>query len=210
MSLLPWIARRTAVAHLLVLVSLAACGDDDGARTSERADTSESPDDPAGDPARGATSGTEDDPARRVLEVPWEHLVPALPEEIGPFHASGEVQGNPAEVDGLPIASVERSYTHGDRGLTLRIVDTREARGLVTAFFAARAQEHMSLDELAAAGDVHGFPSFVSWSRDTGESEAQVLVAARYLVRIQIWPANERDEADRLLRTVDLEGLLTR
>jgi hypothetical protein len=118
-----------------------------------------------------------------------------FPDAIGVFHAVGDVRPGVAEAFGRRLVSAERAYDDAGREATLRIVDVTSERSLVTAFALARDITIDELDALTRPGHVAHQPAVVQWTRDTGESEVQVLVSERYLVTLKIWPADRRDEA---------------
>jgi hypothetical protein len=122
-----------------------------------------------------------------------------FPESLKAFRPAGPTRSGVAEVSGRALVSGERTYEDEGREAVLRIIDVSGEPALRKAFALARELRLDHLDEIAHPLTVAHEPAVVQWSRSTAESEAQVLVAARYLVSLRVWPADRPDEAIALL-----------
>lgn len=183
------------LAALLAALALGACSDE-ASELSPNAPGSS----PTSEPARPRPEAT-------TPTAPWRHLAAHLPGSVAGFRATSDVEENQATADGLPLASAERRYEKDERELVVRIIDTRDAPGLQTAFREVRELNFDSLNELARPTEVGGKPALLQWSRSTGESEVQLMVAGKYIVSVRVWPADTRAEALTVAEAFDLEGL---
>lgn len=146
-------------------------------------------------------------PAKAPPSAPWRHLAAHLPDAVGGFTATSDVEENQATTDGLPLASAERRYQKDERELVIRIIDTRDAPHLQVAFREVRQLNFDTLDELARPTEVAGSPALLQWSRRTGESEVQVMVASKYILTVRVWPADTKAEALGVVEAFELDGL---
>ncbi len=130
-----------------------------------------------------------------------------FPDAIGAFRAAGATRPGVAELGGRRLVSAERSYDDHGREATLRILDVSTEPSLVRSFAVARELTVDELDLLTKPIRVAHEPALVQWTRETGESEVQVLVDERYLVTLKIWPADRRDEASDVFPRSVVEAL---
>ncbi len=134
-------------------------------------------------------------------------IAAAFPDAIGPFRAVGEARPGAAQLHGRELVSAERAYDDHGREATLRIVDVSTEPAIVSSFAVARGLAIDELDALTRAVRVARSPAVVQWTRDTGESELQVLVRERYLVTLKVWPADRREEAEEIFPAPVAEAL---
>ena len=157
------------------------------------------------EPTREPAVSTEATPAEPA--TPWRHLAGQLPDALGAFRAQGDPRENEATVYGLPLPSTERRYAQDDVTATVRIVDAEGAPALVTAFATAREIELDTVDDLAKPLTVQTHPATLHWSRDTGSSHVSVLVAGRFLLSVELWPASDKEAAVSVVERVDIPAL---
>jgi hypothetical protein len=184
-------------------VALAGCGERAGSG-GEPAPAEPVPAEPAPTPAAAERSPA---PTPAGL-VPPAALAGALPERLGGFTVRGEAVQHAAP--GLvPTSSASLAYADGERRASLRIVDAGRAPDLVAGFAAAQRIDVPAApgeDELVPTG-IAGRPALASWSPERGASEAQVLVARRFLLALTVTPASTPEEAVELLEGLPFERL---
>jgi hypothetical protein len=120
-----------------------------------------------------------------------------MPDTIGPFAASGEPTRE--TTDGRVVYT--RRYSARGREASLRLVDVAHAPDVMRAFETTLSFQEDTVDQLARPTVVDGERGVLSWSRETAESSVEVLVARRALLSLNIWPADEKDEAARRFPT---------
>lgn len=155
----------------------------------------------------GASGCSRDEPGAESERPSSSRIGERFPDRIGAFQAVGETRPGVAELAGRRLVSAEREYDDAGREATLRIVDVSRERSLVDSFAVARDMHVDELDALTQPIRIGHAPALVQWSRDTAESEVQVLVDERYLVTLKIWPANRREEASDVFPAGVVESL---
>lgn len=186
-----------ALSVALTLALAAACSDP----------VQREPEPPAPEPAEPAR------PTEHAQQMPTglaspSALAAALPERLGDLERSGDPAPH-VELGVTPTTRVALGYEEGERRATLRVVDAARARDLVAGFAAAQrigAIDAPGTDELVPTG-IAGRPGLASWSPETRTSEAQVLVADRFVVALTLTPAQVPEEAVELLESLPLERL---
>lgn len=114
-----------------------------------------------------------------------------MPDTLGPFRADGAAQTTRTEGH----AVVMRHYVADGREATLRALDVSREPALVRAFETALSLDVRTDLEVSKPVAIAGERATLAWSRETGESSVEVLVANKLLLSLNIWPANTRDEA---------------
>lgn len=179
----------------LVLLALLVVGCDDARSIAPR---DERPSAPAETPVA----------APEGLTTP-DALASALPDDLGAFRASADAEGD-VERGVAPTSRASRAYVDSDdRTARLRVVDAARSPDLVAGFAAAQQiaiPGEPGDDELLPTG-IAGRPALASWAPTTQVSEAQVLVADRFVVALSITPARTPDEAVERLERFDFARL---
>ncbi|MBC7172458.1 MAG: hypothetical protein H5U40_08540 [Polyangiaceae bacterium] len=150
---------------------------------------------------------SDDEASEEAEDISSTRIESHFPDSIGAFSAVGETRDGAAELRGRRLVSAERSYGSAGREATLRLVDVSREPALISSFGLSRDLAIDELDALTRPMRVGHQPAVLQWSRDTGESEVQVLVSSRYLVSLKIWPADRREEAAELLPRTIIDGL---
>ncbi|UJR83073.1 hypothetical protein [Sandaracinus amylolyticus] len=136
-------------------------------------------------------------------------LAGALPQRLGSFEATGAPEPH-VELGVTPTTRVSVQYADGERRATVRVVDAQRAPDLVAGFAAAQripmAAEPEAPVELVPTG-IAGRPALASWVPGTSTSEAQVVVADRFVVALTIAPASVPEEAVDVLETFPFASL---
>lgn len=130
-------------------------------------------------------------------EAPVDAIGQAMPDRLGPFAASAAPK---REVHGGRVVYTRRYAAEG-REAYLRVIDVTHAPDVTRAFETTLAFPEDTVDELARPKVIDGERGVLSWSRETAESSVEVLVARRALLSLNIWPADEKDEAARRFPT---------
>lgn len=123
-----------------------------------------------------------------------EDVAAAMPDRMGAFRAEGETRRT---TSGEHVVFVRR-YVAAGREATMRAIPITPRDRLGRAFETSLSLRTDALDELARPTAIDGERAALSWSRATGESTLEILVAGRVLLALAVWPANAPDEAERL------------
>ncbi|AKF04367.1 hypothetical protein [Sandaracinus amylolyticus] len=154
---------------------------------------------PAPAPERTAPSA----PGTPAGLVAASALASALPQRLGAFEATGTPEPH-VELGVTPTTRVSAQYADGERRATVRVVDAQRAPDLVAGFAAAQRipmpSDPSAPDELVPTG-IAGRPALASWTPGTSTSEAQVVIAERFVVALTITPASVPEEAVDVLET---------
>lgn len=138
----------------------------------------------------------------RGLTIHFSKLVPFAPESLLGYRG-GATAASTSRFGEVAVSEIERSYSNGEQGLKLRIVDSNINRGAK-----ARPGEAFEDDErlgkpLLMASTV----GFVELEKQSGRAQADLVVADRLLVTVASESADGTLEIERFCAALDLHGL---
>jgi hypothetical protein len=139
--------------------------------------------------------------------INWRSLQAFLPEKLGSWAAQGEVSGATEGLGTMQVSRVRRNYKQENRTLKIEIVDTTMAAVMRAPFALAQAMNVDSDRGWKKGMTIGGYPGVLEWRKRYNTSNAQVLVADRFLVRVRATPASSPDEASSVAAGLDLKGL---
>lgn len=139
--------------------------------------------------------------------VSWRDLARFVPDKLGEFVQQGEVDGSIAAIDGVEASKVVCKYEAGGKTLFVTITDAVRATSLREPFAMAA-----TLDEDSARGYQKGkrigaHPAIAVWQARMRRSEVAMLVAGRYVVKVDVRKAETPDEAEKLALMLDIDRL---
>jgi hypothetical protein len=139
--------------------------------------------------------------------VNWRDLVPFVPEKLGDFVMHGELDGSSTSMGGAQVSKLSRKYKVGDKSATLTITDAIGAGFLRMPFAMAAMLNEDSTRGFKKGKRIADQPAIVEWHTSTKHSELTMLVAERYVVKIDVRKAETDDEAEKLSGMLDIAGL---
>jgi hypothetical protein len=139
--------------------------------------------------------------------VNWRKLEPFLPDELGDFQAKSDLKGSTTTLGEMQVSKVERRYAAGERQARIEIVDTAKVPMLRAGFAMAQHVNEDSTEGVKKGMKIEGEPALLNWRKSNKRGKIDVLAAGRFLVTIQLVPAETPERAVELAKTIDIEEL---
>ncbi len=139
--------------------------------------------------------------------VNWRQLAPFVPDALGDFSASKDLDGKTQTMGAVTVSNVKRSYQAGDRRATIEVTDTHFSNLLRAPFRMAALVKEDSSSGYKMGKEVAGHTALVEWSKPQRRSQASLLVGERYLVAVKIQKTDTPDDAEKLAAALDLAAL---
>jgi len=167
-------------------VSCANCQDTTPQRATER----------AASPATAPTNAISQEQLAELLPppsgtpLPPATFVPLVPDNVAGFSADG-----PAEPRSVPLANggemtaVRRTYKRGDESLRVEVSDALHAPLLGKLVLDKQGTKQANDRSLFAGKAIDGQPAIVQWQAANQTALANVLIAGRLLLNVQVTPA---------------------
>ncbi len=141
-----------------------------------------------------------------VDPIDWRELQKFLADLPG-YEKDGDPEGESVNVGEMRWTHVEQSYTAGDQYLTLEIIDSAYVAMALQSFKMATMMEIDTSDEYMKKVEIDGYSGVKTYIYADKEAAVMVLVADRFLVRLEGEPFEEADALVELIQNVDLQGL---
>jgi len=139
--------------------------------------------------------------------VNWRKLAPFVPQKIGDFAATGELEGSTAGMGGMQTTNVKRRYKADKRELRLEITDTSLVPMLRTGFAMARTVTEDSTKGLKKGVEVDGAPGLLEWRARNKRGKLSVLAGGRFIVELRLTPTDDPEAVVKIAKTLDLDQL---
>jgi hypothetical protein len=139
--------------------------------------------------------------------VSWRDLAQFIPDKIGGFVQQGEIDGSLASVDGMQASRVVCKYEVDGKTLFITITDAIGAGALREPFAKAAGLDEDSVRGYQKGKRIGANPAIAVWQTRMSRSEVTLLVADRYLVKVDVRKAATHDEAEKLAVMLDIDGL---
>ncbi len=139
--------------------------------------------------------------------VNWRALAGALPAAVPGFEPRGEIDGQTQIIGGFSVSEVERDFVAGTRRLEFKIIDTSMNPMLAMPFNMLRGMVVDSNDEIQRGSDVAGMPGVVRLRRRDQNGKQTVLAHGRFLVEVELEPAQAPEEVVALAGLVNYAAL---
>lgn len=143
---------------------------------------------------------------KQVEPVNWRELIPFLGEIPG-WEAEEKPEGSTVSMQGFKISRVERSYTAGDRNLEIEIVDGSYFPAVYSPFKMAMSFELDTSERYVKKITIKDFPGIEQYEYEDKEAEIMILVADRFLVRLEGDNIEDPSEMIAIANALDLEGI---
>jgi hypothetical protein len=139
--------------------------------------------------------------------VNWRALAGALPAAVPGFEPRGDIDGRTEMIGGFSVSEAERDFVAGARRLEFKIVDTSMNPMLAMPFNMLRGMVVDSNDEIQRGSDVAGQPGVVRIRRRDLNGQQTVLAHGRFLVEVELEPAQTPEEVIALAGLVNYAAL---
>jgi hypothetical protein len=137
----------------------------------------------------------------------WRDLAHFIPDKLGEFVQQGEIDGSIASVDGMQASRALCKYEADGKTLFITITDAIAAGALRTPFAMAAALNEESARGYQKGKRIGAHPAIAVWQARSKRSEVTMLVADRYVVKVDVRKAATDDEAEKLAVMLDIDGL---
>jgi len=135
--------------------------------------------------------------------VNWRELANAVPAAVQGFTPDGDLDGSTGALGAFGGSEARRRFRAGDKRLSIKVVDTSFNQLLVMPFTMARGMVVDSTDEMQRASDVGGQPGFLSYRYRDHQSKQTILAQGRFIVEIEVEPAQAPEEATQYAALVN-------
>ncbi len=139
--------------------------------------------------------------------VGWRQLVEFLPENIGAFQATGDVDGKTTQMGGIEVTVVKRRYSSGKKGLRVTITDTVFAPMMRTPFKMAAMVQEDSRDGYKKGVKLKGHPALAEWNKRRKVGSVAALIGERFLLEVRVTAKARAGEAEKIAKGLPLEKL---
>jgi hypothetical protein len=148
--------------------------------------------------AKGAAAGTL---------VSWHELAKFIPDKLGDFVQQGEIDGSIASVDGMQASRAVCKYETSGKTLFITITDAIGVGALREPFAKAAGLNEDSVRGYQKGKRIGAHPAIAVWQTRMSRSEVTMLVADRYVVKVDVRKATSDSEAEKLAVMLDIDGL---
>jgi hypothetical protein len=139
--------------------------------------------------------------------VSWRDLAHFIPDKLGEFVQQGEVDGSIAGVVGMQASRALCKYEAGGKTLFITITDAIGAGALREPFARAAGLNEDSASGYQKGKRIGAHPAIAVWQTRMKRSEVTMLVADRFVVKVDVRQAATDDEAEKLAVMLDIDGL---
>jgi hypothetical protein len=139
--------------------------------------------------------------------VSWHDLAQFVPDKVGDFVQQGEIDGSIASVDGMQASRAVCKYEAGGKTLFVTITDAIGVAPLREPFALAAGLDEDSVRGYQKGKRIGAYPAIAVWQAYMKRSEVTILVADRYVVKVDVRKAATGDEAEKLALMLDIDGL---
>jgi len=120
--------------------------------------------------------------------IPFEKLVPFLPDKVGDFVAD-RADGSTTAAMGFRVTTVSRTYHQGEKGsdktVRVRITDGTGNQFFAAAHAAAPEFGHQSTDGYEKGFKLDGYPALEKYDNHEQDGSLTVFVSNRFLIEIE-------------------------
>lgn len=183
---------RNVVGSMALALALYACTD----KAENAADAAKSPS-PRSE-ARDAAAGPL---------VSWRDLAKFIPDKLGEFVQQGEIEGSIASVEGVQVSKALCKYESDGKTLFITITDAIAAASLRMPFGMAAGLNQESERGYQKGKRIGAHPAIAVWQTRLKNGNVTMLVADRYVVKVDVRQATTDDEAEKLAVMLDIDGL---
>jgi hypothetical protein len=153
------------------------------------------------------THGPRDAAAATAYPADWRILAPFVPEQLGEFERRDELTGSLTTVVDMPVSKVVRKYEAGVKTLFVTITDAIGAPVMREPFARALTLDREGPNGYQKGKRIGDHPAMAVWEAHIHRSEVTMLVADRYVVKVDVRQAATDDEAEKLLMMLDIDAL---
>ncbi len=141
-----------------------------------------------------------------VDPVNWRELQEFLADLPG-FDKNGDPDGESVNLGDMKWTHIEQSYSAGEQTLILEIIDSAYVSMALQSFQMASMMEVDTSDQYMKKAEIEGYPGVQTYTYADKEAAVMVLVADRFLVRLEGEPFESADALIELIQNVNFQGL---
>ena len=135
-------------------------------------------------------------------------FVPFLPAKLEGFRAKAPAEGSDIDLgEGAALAILRRGYWKPGIALEVEIVDTERSKRLRDVFEQTLKLERSNDTAVIKATTVQGHAAVAQWNSTSRGNRVSILVGSRYLVNLNLRPANDASGALEIAAKLDLAEL---
>jgi len=138
--------------------------------------------------------------------VNWRKLTPFLIDFPG-WEADGDAEGQTVTMGAYKISNAKRSYKSGDKELDIEIIDGSGYQMIYAAFNMMKNFEIDTSDEYVKKITIDDFPGVEKYEYKDKDAEIMILVAKRFLLKLNAENVKDTAELIKILKKLDLKGL---
>ena len=138
--------------------------------------------------------------------IGWRDLGVFL-DEISGWEPEGELKGSTSSMGGLSISQVSRSFTNVDQSIEIEIIDSGLNQMVFAGVKMAMNFEVDSSDEYIKKITIKNFPGIEKYEYDSKDGEVNLMIADRFLVKIEGDDIEDCSSLKDVAEKLDLEGL---
>lgn len=148
----------------------------------------------------------QEKPKTAFPAIPVEKLIPFLKEPSG-WKAEGPADGQTMKGPQGSYTLAFRSYTQGDKGLEVTLIDGAGVPQAYEDYEELKAEVDAKVPEPVRLVTVAGFPGVEVFETESETATLMVLVKDRFLVILDLDGATAKDDLKPLASQLDLKGL---
>ena len=138
--------------------------------------------------------------------IGWRDLGVFL-DEISGWEPKGELKGSTTSMGGFSISQVSRSFTNDDQSIDIEIIDSGLNQMVFAGIKMAMNMEVDSSDEYIKKITIKNFPGMEKYEYDSQDGEVNLMIADRFLVKIEGDDLEDCSSLKAVAEKLDLEGL---
>lgn len=138
--------------------------------------------------------------------IPVEKLASFLKDLTG-WKAEGQAEGQTMKVAEGTYTVAYRSYSQGDKGLEITLVDGAGIKQAYEDYEDLKAEASSSGPNPAKMVTVAGFPAVEIFEKESETATLMVLIKERFLLIIDLEGATAKDDLKAIANQLDLKGL---
>lgn len=141
-----------------------------------------------------------------VDPIDWKELIPFLV-DISGWEAKDEAEGKSLNIGGYKISQAERNYVSGNKELRIQVVDGSYLPMIYASIKMAMEFEMDTGEEYQKKITVKVYSGVEQYHREDKEAAVIILIADRFLLRLEGRSIEDPAELRAIAETLDLDGI---